>query len=105
MSQLPLYTAPYDQALSDLLQRMKTGFFKVETREVKAGDFVQYPVGFTTVIDEVFEDENKDVYVKCVTIPPKTYIRYIYKKNPSASWDTRLCMELGFKIVDKPTES
>lgn len=103
MSQLPLYNTPYEVALRDLQPRIKQGIFKVETREVQEGDYVRYPVGFSTHVQKVLKDENNDLYVEG-EVNNCTYKQYIYKKKEGVKWDTRLATELGFFITDKPRE-
>ena len=65
---------------------------------VKEGDIVCYPLGFSLCVKKVYADEKGDLYVKQF-VNDKVYPRYIYKKMDGYKWDTRLCIEMGFRLA------
>lgn len=68
--------------------------------QVKEGDIVRYPIGWTLAVRKVYKDIDDELYVRECINTDQEYKRFIYKSNYK-TWDSSLHKELGFGIANQ----
>jgi len=69
--------------------------------EVKEGDIVRFPVGFSLALRKVRKDENGELYIRELMNTHLESKRYIYRSIEGFKWDSSLCKEQGFRLANE----